>query len=253
MVDVSLVIPLLLAGLTTAQAAARLGVSQRTVQKAVAPFRPPRPDKVDPAQLDQWVKEEVESLGPNYGERMIAGSLRARHPGYSFTRRAVGESLARLFPVAHTARRHWATKRLERGHYHAPHFRYSWHLDLACKLQNFRIYVGAIVDGDSRLCCSLVAILNKLPITIYEQVYLPFVIAYGMPDQLVTDKGREWLVAAFVQHHLSLLANQGQAPTRAAHRFTTSTRNTRVEVRAARPGGARRGARQHAAGPGVGE
>ena len=53
---------------------------------------------------------------------------------------------------------------------HAPNFAHAFHLDLACKLQRFRLYVAAVVDDDSRFCCTLVALVNKLPISIYLHV-----------------------------------------------------------------------------------
>ena len=37
---------------------------------------------------------------------------------------------------------------------------HSCHLDLACKLQEYSVYVAAMIDGDSRMCLSLVDILT---------------------------------------------------------------------------------------------
>ena len=129
--------------------------------------------------------------------------------------------MARHDPMAHAARRIWAQKRIEP--YHAPNFMHSVHLDLACKLQQYNLYVAAMIDGDSRMCLALRAIRTKIPFVIYMTVFLPCVLAFGCPDQLVTDKGPEWDIAAFVQLAMQELFFP-QRP-RSAHKYTTSTRN----------------------------
>lgn len=58
------------------------------------------------------------------------------------------------------------------------------------------------------------------------QLYLPFVNAYGVPDQLITDKGTEWCVVVFVSHMIAALYSYA---TRLAHRFVKSTRNVSAE------------------------
>ena len=102
---------------------------------------------------------------------------------------------------------------------------------LARRLQNYSLYVGALIDGDSRLACSLVALTCKLPFIVYTCVYLPFILAYGLPEQLLTDKGTEWSICAFVQYLIACNARGGAAArgARAAHRYVTSTRNVRAE------------------------
>ena len=101
--------------------------------------------------------------------------------------------------MAHAARRIWAQKRIERGAYHAPNFMHSVHLDLACKLQQYNLYVAAMIDGDSRMCLALRAIRTKIPFVIYTTVFLPCVLAFGCPDQLITDKGHFWKLLVPVQ------------------------------------------------------
>jgi len=100
---------------------------------------------------------------------------------------------------------------------------YSTHIDLACKLQEYRIFVAVAIDGRTRFVHSLTALMNKLPVTVYEEFVAPFLAADALPDQIVTDKGREWYVAAFVC--LLLARRAGRAGGRAAHRFVPSTRN----------------------------
>ena len=38
---------------------------------------------------------------------------------------------------------------------------------------------------------------NKLPVTIYDKLFEPVLARHGLPDQIITDKGKEWCVAAF--------------------------------------------------------
>ena len=102
---------------------------------------------------------------------MMVGALMASHPGYHFGRPRVDEALALLFPAARAARCSVSQRRILRGHYHAPNFMHSCHLDLACKLQEYSVYVAAMIDGDSRMCLSLVALDNKLPSTSTSTCY----------------------------------------------------------------------------------
>ena len=105
---------------------------------------------------------------------------------------------------------------------------HSVHLDLACKLQQYSLYVGAMIDGDSRLCCVLRSMCTKLTFVVFMSVYLPCVLEYGLPDQLVTDKGAEWDLAAFTQ--LAMQAMWYPHRLRMAHKYTTSTRNVRPSL-----------------------
>ena len=218
--------PLLLAGIVTTQAvASAAGVSARTINRHLAASGTPRVAAavLTDTELDSMVAKQIDKLGSNYGARMVIGALRAAHPQSTFSRKRVVASMARHDPMAHAARRIWAQKRIERGAYHAPNFMHSVHLDLACKLQQYNLYVAAMIDGDSRMCLALRAIRTKIPFVIYMTVFLPCVLAFGCPDQLVTDKGPEWDIAAFVQLAMQELFFP-QRP-RSAHKYTTSTRN----------------------------
>jgi hypothetical protein len=174
-------------GDTTAGIAEQLGCTQRRVQQilshagAFAQRRPVHP------QLAEVVQYEATRHGANYGYQMLLGALRAHHGHgrWSFPRRQVYAVLHELNPEAYEARRHWAQRRIGREMYFAPHFLYSVHIDLACKLQEYGIYVGAAIDGASRMALSLVALTDKLPVTIYDSVFVPMVTKYGFPDQLM--------------------------------------------------------------------
>jgi hypothetical protein len=140
--DISLVAPLLLAGIVTTQAvASAAGVSARTINRHLAASGTPRVAAavLTDTELDSMVAKQIDKLGSNYGARMVIGALRAAHPQSTFSRKRVVASMARHDPMAHAARRIWAQKRIERGAYHAPNFMHSVHLDLACKLQQYKV------------------------------------------------------------------------------------------------------------------
>jgi hypothetical protein len=108
----------------------------------------------------------------------LSGSVLAAHPT-SFIPRARATAdcphtarSSRLAPETRpvSRRRYWTRRRIMRGHYSAPHFMYSVHLDLNGKLQEYGLFIGAVVDGDSRIVLRLTALTNKLAATVYEEV-----------------------------------------------------------------------------------
>jgi hypothetical protein len=213
------------AGMSTAHIAGNLGITQRRVQQMVAVvggFAARLPQHPDFADV---VAFEVDRHGPNYGYKMLLGALRAHHPGWAWARRQVYDVLHQLNPAAYEARRHWAQRRIGRGVYHAPHFHYSCHIDLACKLQQYGIYFGAMLDGATRMVLCLEALTDKLPVTIYDRLFQPVADRYGVPDQLISDKGNEWRVAAFTCLFVAVMAGRHGPGYRRAHRFVQSKRN----------------------------
>lgn len=99
---------------------------------------------------------------------------------------------------AAVVRREWATARLERRHYHADYFCYSWHMDLDCKLAAYGIYLGFVIDGDSRMVLHAAVLPDKTACRVYEELFRPAVATWGFPDQLNTDQGEEWRLCEFV-------------------------------------------------------
>jgi hypothetical protein len=78
-----------------------------------------------------------------------------------------------------------------------------------------------------RKALRLVALVDKLPVTIYDKLFAPAANSHGLPDQLITDKGSEWCVAAFACLLLADAAGRSAA-SRRAHRFVPSKRNVRA-------------------------
>lgn len=143
-VSVPRVCALFLAGAEVVDIATRCHITTRRVNQIVrdAGLRPTLPPKPSPLVLDGIIAAETSRFGPNYGFTMLHGALLRLYPQWRFTRRAVYASLRRVAPTALRSRRDFAQYRLRRGHYHAPHFMYSCHLDLACKLQEYGLFVG---------------------------------------------------------------------------------------------------------------
>ena len=142
------------AGLNSQEIASAVGLGQRRVQQIVAkaglrPAAKPIPPR---RQLRRILKLEVARHGGNYGWGMLHGALVAHHPGYRLPRRRVLAALRELFPVDAAKRDAWTAQRLERGRYFAPHAHYSWHLDYACKMQEYGVYVGACLPASRCRC-----------------------------------------------------------------------------------------------------
>ena len=173
--------------------------------------------------FSEVVLAEVKRHGPNYGRIMLLGALRANYPAWRWPERAVRAVLKTANPDAHNARRHWMHHRIERGVYFAPYFMYSLHVDMACKLQEYHLMVGAAIDGCTRFAVRLVALTDKLPATLFNKLFVPTVHTFGLPDQLITDKGSEWCIMAFACYLAVRSAQRIQR--RQPHRFVQSKRN----------------------------
>jgi hypothetical protein len=133
--------------------------------------------------------------------------------------------MARHDPMAHAARRIWAQKRIERGAYHAPNFMHSVHLDLACKLQQYNLYVAAMIDGDSRMCLALRAIRTKIPFVIYMTVFLPCVrrlLDASRTKQTISGNCLCRYSASGVCINVASVASHGIVATRHLRRFHRS-------------------------------
>ena len=135
------------AGLGSWDIGLRLGITQRRVQQLLVelhgPAFPDRLPKPPREELFTLVQKEIDRHGDHWGRSMLEGALVDQNPQWSFSRRELTRAMSELRPEAFDARRDWCISRLARGHYHAPHFGYSWHMDLDCKLEEYGIYVGA--------------------------------------------------------------------------------------------------------------
>ena len=197
-VDADSVRALFIAGMCTAAIAATHGVGQRRVQQLVADLRPEPLAEPDDEELSALIIHQQRRLGSSYGTQMMEGALYEAYPLLHCSRRRILNMLRVLYPLEFKAREDWARQRLERAHYEGHHWMYSVHLDFDGKLQEYGLYVGSMVEGVSRAEMALVCVTTKIPLVAYLALFLPFVLSYGFPEQLITDKGGEWILIVFV-------------------------------------------------------
>jgi hypothetical protein len=214
-------------GATTQEIAAHVGLTPRRVQQLVSDLRVV--DDVRPSDdiLDWMVLEQRRQLGENYGTLMMQGALRAAYPGFAFARERVADSMARQFPLEVLQRRHWATLKLARSFYYAPYTFYSLHLDFDGKFQEYGLQIAPLIDGCSRYVFSLTCHTTKIPLEVVDAIFVPHVAVHGFPEQLVTDKGAEWLVVSFICNVMQ--RRQGIGGREMHHVVDDSKFNTRVE------------------------
>jgi len=212
----------------TARVAALVGLSRRRVQQILAEEGLSSKSRLRPThpRFEELVTREIGRRGRQWGYKLLLGALRSQYPDWRWPREAVQSVLRAANPQASDARSDWCHRRIKRGTYYAPHYMASMHIDLACKLQEYRIFVAVAIDGRTRLVHRLTALADKLPVTVYEEFFAPLADEYSLPDQVITDKGREWVVLAFV---CFLLARRNRRRTsgREPHRCVPSTRNVR--------------------------
>ncbi|EYC03147.1 hypothetical protein Y032_0095g2789 [Ancylostoma ceylanicum] len=108
--------------------------------------------------------------------------------------------------------------------YYAPYFGYNVHMDQNEKLVDFGYVIVAAVDEASCFVIDFVTMPHKNTATIYSDLYLPMITEFGLFDCLVTDHGREFALAQFVQALLSdRIRENGTASTRPPYKQLRST------------------------------
>lgn len=234
-VDVSDVRARFKAGESVTSIAGRLNVSKQYIRRLVSDLQTSMP-RVPWRLMLAAVAVVVRTHGANFGREMlyqpVKDALHAAYGGvYSIPYRGIRAALRIVCPRAHRARQFWATFKLPRGHYVADHFLYSTHMDLDCKLQEHGLFVGGVIDGDSRKVLRLVALPSKLPWVIFAWLWFPVLCAFGTPDCLVTDKGKEWNLCVFLCWFVFKGAGRVASAHgwRRPHKYTYSTYNTRIE------------------------
>ena len=153
-------------------------------------------------ELDGIVEDQIARYGHGYGRSLMQGSIwrELSTVGGSASQRRIAASLKRLAPAAYQARARDVLDRTNPIPYYAPYFGYKVHMDQNEKIaQDFGCTHVALIDGCSRMVCGYASMPVKNPILIYEYVYRPAVMKYGLWDQLRVDKGKEFVLCLFVQ------------------------------------------------------
>ena len=180
-------------------------------------------------ELDELVGRFVANYGHTYGRAMMQGSIRASI-GVTFgavSQRRVSDSLRRIAPGAFEARTRDLIERTNPIPYYAPFFGYKVRMDQNEKIaQRFGCTHVALIDGCSRMMVGYSSMPVKNPILVYEFVFRPAIIKYGLWDQLRVDHGTEFFLCIFVQ---DLLKRYRFSQERLPWRQTASTENYTIE------------------------
>ena len=91
--------------------------------------------------------------------------------------------------------------------YIAPYFGYKAHFDQNEKIAMYGCTHVIMVDGCSRFIIGYAAMPIKNPIVIYESIFRPAMLKYGVWDQVRMDHGQEFCIVSFVQNVISHLRN----------------------------------------------
>ena len=180
-------------------------------------------------EIDGIVGETIRLYGHCYGRALIQGSIRSRL-GVTYgavSQRRISNALRRLAPDAFEARTRDIIERTNPIPYYAPFFGYKAHMDQNEKIaQRFGCTHVAIIDGCSRMICGFARMEIKNPILIYEFVFRPAIVQFGLWNQLRIDHCQEFVLCIFVQE---LLKDYRLLKEKNPWVQTTSTENNVIE------------------------
>ena len=173
---------------------------------------------------------DLVSLDGHWHERkMMQGSLRAQLGVISgaISQRRISVALRTVAPDAYEARTRDLLERTNPVPYVSPYFGYKCHFDQNEKIgQHYGCTNVAVIDGCSRLVAGFASMPIKNPILIYEFIFRPAILKYGIWDHVRVDHGRQFCYVMFVQQIISYLRADVR---RAPFKHTTSTDNNVAE------------------------
>ena len=202
------------------------GISERSVQRYCKLFGIRR---LSQEAVNLMVSNLVSLYGHCYGRKMMQGSLRAQIGVISgaISQRRVSVALRTVAPDAYEARTRDLLERTNPVPYVSPCFGYKCHFDQNEKIgQHYGCTHVAMIDGCSRLVAGFASMPIKNPILIYQFVFRPAILKYGIWDQVRMDHGREFCLVIFVQQVIAYLRADVR---RAPFKQTTSTDNNVAE------------------------
>ena len=153
-------------------------------------------------EIDNILEDFIVNYGHGYGRTMMQGSIRARFGVTTgvVSQRRVCNSLRRVAPEAFEAKTRDVMIRTNPVPYYAPYFGYKIHMDQNEKIgQSLGCTHVAMIDGCSRMICGYASMEVKNPIPIYEFVFRPALMNFGLWNQLRVDHGHEFCLCIFVQ------------------------------------------------------
>ena len=156
------------------------GYGERSIQRFCRTYNIRR---ISDVEIDRYVENFILLYGHGHGRSMMQSSIRYTLGISSGTvsQRHIARSLKRLAPLAYEA---WARDTLDRTSpipYFAPCFRLKEHMDQNEKIaQEYGCTHVALIDGCSRMIRGYASIEVKNPILIYEYVFRPAILKYGL-------------------------------------------------------------------------
>jgi len=202
------------------------GISERSVRRYCQAHGITR---LTDEEIDSFVGYFISLYGHHYGRALMQGSVRSSL-GVTYgavSQRRISSSLRRLAPEAFDARTRDILQRTNPVPYYAPFFGYKVHMDQNEKIgQRFGCTHVALIDGCSRMICGYASMEIKNPILIYEFVYRPALVKFGLWNQLRVDHGQEFVLCIFVQ---DLLKEHRIFRNKEPWKQTTSTENNVIE------------------------
>ena len=185
-------------------------------------------NRITDQELFVLVGDLVGAYGHTYGRRMMQGSVRSilGITSGAVSQRRVARALQAVAPREYQARARDLIVRTNPVPYIAPYFGYKAHFDQNEKIVMYGCTHVIMVDGCSRFIVGYAAMPIKNPIAIYELIFRPAMLKYGVWDQVRMDHGQEFCLVSFVQNIIShLRSNQDRDP----FKKTPSTSNYVVE------------------------
>ncbi|KAK9963850.1 hypothetical protein ABG768_007011 [Culter alburnus] len=175
------------------------------------------------AHLELEVAKAITETGPTCGRRMIKGYLAMKGVHAAETR--IGTVLRPMHQPYHEARRQGA-RNLNPTPYQAGYMGHKIHMDQNEKLAMFGVTHVFAIDGFSKKVVAHSTMPIKNNLAIYEDVFRPAVLEYGIWDQVRIDHGKEFYLTLFMQE---LLTSHRHNQERRPYLQTSSTRNHIVE------------------------
>ncbi|CAL8375253.1 unnamed protein product [Gadus morhua 'NCC'] len=198
------------------------GFSERNVRRWCAEQGLVR-DFCPDSQLEVEVAEGILETGLSFGRKMMTGYLSAK--GVKASEGRVGNVLRSIHQPYHIARQQGA-RNLNPIPYNAEYMGHKLHVDQNEKLVMFGVTHVMAIDGFSKKVVGHSTMPIKNNIVIYEEVYRPAVLSYGLWDQVRVDCGKEFYLALFIQEKLAEHRHNTQ---RQPYLQTPSTRNHVIE------------------------
>ncbi|KTG44478.1 hypothetical protein cypCar_00040036 [Cyprinus carpio] len=175
------------------------------------------------AHLELEVAKAITETGPTYGRKMMKGYLAMK--GVHAAETQIGSALRTMHQPYHEARRQGA-RNLNPIPYQADYMGQKVHMDQNEKLAMFGVTHVLAIDGFSKKIVAHSTMPIKNNLAIYEDVFRPAVLAYGMWDQVRVDHGKEFYLTLFMQE---LLSSHRHNQERRPYLQTSSTKNHIVE------------------------